>query len=574
MPAPTFLDLARSIDRQLHGNIQYPVRSIVFGDSPYSVSVDDDFINADATLGNITVTLPSAVLYPGIPFGVKKVDVTVNTVTVQGTGGQTIDGAATKVLVNTNDYLVAVSDGTNWKLYSVVISSASSSGAVFYQIAKIIKTNGITTLVPVAGTLINFTVAVDGECSFFAAGLWSGVSSFPSGSLNFRIDGVDYAPQSFGMNNGSGGDFVSSLSLSPHVSVYLTAGPHTVQLVASESGLGLNASAADPLTLSVLFPGASANVAQPTPKAATFVVDPTPGIGDYTTIQNALNNLPAAGGYILVREGTYAETLTFPDKPVVLRGCGDGTIIDLGVVAATAFTIGHNQKYTIEDLQVLGDATAAQKVLSVTTNNGTKKILLNRVNSYDSVKSIFTSSAGTTPLVEIKSSALRGVTTGWTAGAGADGGTLILTDLSGTFGSVSASAGSLVTRNAALGATVSVADTSVIEGARGAASTGSTTNAYVTIFTHTNPRGLVGVGTIKNTDGANTLTVKETVTDAFGTSTNTTTDVAPGNYYILNPQAAIDTARPPYVSYAVAVIDKVGGSHATYELHHVSQGSL
>lgn len=77
-------------------------------------------------------------------------------------------------------------------------------------------------------------------------------------------------------------------------------------------------------------------------EAATFVVHPTPGTGDYTTIQAALNALPAEGGYILVRESEYAltTTITLPvDKPVIIAGCGSGTILDLDQNNIAAFTI-------------------------------------------------------------------------------------------------------------------------------------------------------------------------------------------------------------------------------------------
>jgi hypothetical protein len=76
-------------------------------------------------------------------------------------------------------------------------------------------------------------------------------------------------------------------------------------------------------------------------RAATLVVHPTPGIGDATTIADALAMLPAGGGSLLVREGTYSisATLTMPDKPVMIKGCGDDTIISLGANAIPAFTI-------------------------------------------------------------------------------------------------------------------------------------------------------------------------------------------------------------------------------------------
>lgn len=101
-----------------------------------------------------------------------------------------------------------------------------------------------------------------------------------------------------------------------------------------------------------------------------------------------------------------------------------------------------------------------------------------------------------------------------------------------------------------------------------------TTNAFVPFVTLANPNGLpAGVGAIKNTDGANTLSVKETVTDLWGVTTSLTQDVAPSAVVPLNLSVNINTGMPPYKAYEVAVIDKVGGSHATFELRFSSMGA-
>jgi hypothetical protein len=103
----------------------------------------------------------------------------------------------------------------------------------------------------------------------------------------------------------------------------------------------------------------------------------------------------------------------------------------------------------------------------------------------------------------------------------------------------------------------------------------STTNALVEIVpTITNPKGLIGIGWIKNTDGANSLDVKESFTDAFGVTSTLTTTVTFGNSLPLSLQQSIGTGLPPYVSYKAEVIDTVAGSHATYVSHFTSQGSL
>lgn len=114
-----------------------------------------------------------------------------------------------------------------------------------------------------------------------------------------------------------------------------------------------------------------------TPKSATLVVNAAGG-GDYTTIAAAISNLPAGGGEILVREGTYSisATLTLPDKSVVIRGMGRSTIISLGSNAIAAFTVPvvtALRRFGLRDLLVQGDDTAGQTFIKV--NDNTNKAL-------------------------------------------------------------------------------------------------------------------------------------------------------------------------------------------------------
>lgn len=123
------------------------------------------------------------------------------------------------------------------------------------------------------------------------------------------------------------------------------------------------------------------------------------------------------------------------------------------------------------------------------------------------------------------------------------------------------------------GGLVTVGVSTRVEGALYSLSTGETTDAYVTLFTRINPNGLLGIGTIKNTDGANSLTVRETVTDAFGVTTSVETPVTFGNDYMLDVQTNFNTARPPYWSYAVAVKATTPGNQADYTARMVFQGA-
>lgn len=100
---------------------------------------------------------------------------------------------------------------------------------------------------------------------------------------------------------------------------------------------------------------------------------------------------------------------------------------------------------------------------------------------------------------------------------------------------------------------------------------GATTGAFVDQFTHTNPKGVVGVGTIKNTGGVNALEVRETAIDAFGVTDSLTSTVAAGASAVLDSTVSISTARPPYTSYTVAVRHPVAAT--TFDLQFTDQGA-
>jgi hypothetical protein len=81
--------------------------SITLGNNDYTTF-------SDATSGNVTVNLPDATTCLGRVYVVKKVDASANTITLDGNGSQTIDGALTKVLTTQYEYTKVQSNGTNW----------------------------------------------------------------------------------------------------------------------------------------------------------------------------------------------------------------------------------------------------------------------------------------------------------------------------------------------------------------------------------------------------------------------------------------------------------------------------
>jgi hypothetical protein len=77
----------------------------------YTLTLSDDYVEGDATAGDIALTLPSVVVGAGKSYYLKKVDASANLVTVTGT----VDGATNVILRQQNDYLHVTSNGTEWK---------------------------------------------------------------------------------------------------------------------------------------------------------------------------------------------------------------------------------------------------------------------------------------------------------------------------------------------------------------------------------------------------------------------------------------------------------------------------
>ena len=73
-----------------------------------------DVVGVDATAGAVAITLPTANGVSGKRYSVKKIDSSVNAVTVGCTGAETIDGEATQEIEKQYNSLTVISDDTNW----------------------------------------------------------------------------------------------------------------------------------------------------------------------------------------------------------------------------------------------------------------------------------------------------------------------------------------------------------------------------------------------------------------------------------------------------------------------------
>lgn len=89
-------------------------RAIATKTGNYSASLSDDVILGDATLGNMTIGLPAVATSSQKVIVVKKIDVTANTVTIQGNAGELIDGINTQVISSQWTAVEMVCDGSAW----------------------------------------------------------------------------------------------------------------------------------------------------------------------------------------------------------------------------------------------------------------------------------------------------------------------------------------------------------------------------------------------------------------------------------------------------------------------------
>lgn len=134
-------------------------------------------------------------------------------------------------------------------------------------------------------------------------------------------------------------------------------------------------------------------------RAASFVVHPKPGIGDATTLEEALALLAqVGGGEIFVREGTYpvAATITLPAGiPCTIRGCGNATIFDLGANAIPLFSIVAgavtNTPVVFDNFKVIGTEVADQQFMDYGDTNSLTEVYMENIVTTGIEKTIFVS---------------------------------------------------------------------------------------------------------------------------------------------------------------------------------------
>jgi hypothetical protein len=95
----------------------------------------------------------------------------------------------------------------------------------------------------------------------------------------------------------------------------------------------------------------------------------------------------------------------------------------------------------------------------------------------------------------------------------------------------------------------------------------ATTSSFISFLNEHNVYGLIATGYIKNVGGSNSLEVRETWIDAFGTTVTVTTTVAAGGTrQLLALDNTVSTAFPPYTDYKVEVRHPTSATTFTHRI--------
>jgi hypothetical protein len=81
-----------------------------------TLDINHYYTPIDATAANRIITLPTAAGITGRQYIIKKIDSSANTVTIEAAGTETIDGALNVILYAQWDYIIVISNGTNWEI--------------------------------------------------------------------------------------------------------------------------------------------------------------------------------------------------------------------------------------------------------------------------------------------------------------------------------------------------------------------------------------------------------------------------------------------------------------------------
>ena len=146
-----------------------------------TAQTDDDVLLVSDAGGSWTLTLPPAANCINKLLNIKKTNSSGNTVTVDGNGAETIDGAATFILKEQYEVVVLVSDGFNWHVLIF------NQGTAMRTIRGTIAANGAIT----RGE--GFTVTKGGSASYTINWTAAAFSAVPSTVMTGEADRAQIA---------------------------------------------------------------------------------------------------------------------------------------------------------------------------------------------------------------------------------------------------------------------------------------------------------------------------------------------------------------------------------------------
>ncbi len=115
LPELRFRDTANNIQAYIRntGEAKFncPVHTIT---SNTTLTINHHYVFANASSGNITITLPPASSSKGREYVIKKIDSSSNSVIIDPNGNELIEGALTYSLTSQNQSVKIVCDGTQW----------------------------------------------------------------------------------------------------------------------------------------------------------------------------------------------------------------------------------------------------------------------------------------------------------------------------------------------------------------------------------------------------------------------------------------------------------------------------
>lgn len=117
----------------------------------------------DASGGPFTVTLPPSASVAGRVYHLKKIDSTVNTVTLAGHDSELIDNFNTREIGSENDALTLQSDGTGWKILGRPTGTQIRYGATLTTAGNFAVVNGIASTADANSGVDTKSVAVAGN---------------------------------------------------------------------------------------------------------------------------------------------------------------------------------------------------------------------------------------------------------------------------------------------------------------------------------------------------------------------------------------------------------------------------